>query len=283
MRKYLILTVIGALIFSGCSQKKNAAKEEPDAAVEAMEESEAPKVIGEKVAYIADGVTMEGYIAYDAEFDEERPGIIVVHEWWGHNEYARERAEMLAELGYTALAVDMYGGGKTADHPDEAGEFSNKIREDMEGATARFMEAMRILQEHPTTDEDKIAAIGYCFGGGVVLEMARRGLDLDGVVSFHGGLGTESPAQEGDIIADILVLHGGSDKFIPMNQVEAFKEEMEQAGADYEVVVYENATHSFTNPSADSLSERFELPIGYNREADENSWQRMQEFFDEIF
>jgi dienelactone hydrolase len=214
---------------------------------------------------------------------QKRPGILVVHEWWGHNEYARNRARMLAELGYTALAVDMYGDGKEALHPEEAGKFSKEIMQDMELRQKRFMAALNLLRQHRTVDPEQIAAIGYCFGGSVVLHMARAGLDLDGVVSFHGGLTTKEPAQPGMVKAKILVCHGADDMFIPPDQVASFREEMEKANADFRVITYAGATHSFTNPEADSYAEKFNLSVGYSEEADKKSWADMKDFLRNIF
>ena len=158
---------------------------------------------------------LKGYLAFDDSVEDKRPGVLVVHEWWGHNEYARKRARMLAELGYTALAVDMYGDGKEAAHPDDAAKFAGEVMQKMEVAKGRFAAAMKVLQNHETTHADRIVAIGYCFGGGVVLHMARFGVDLDGVVNFHGLLATSKPAQSGVVKAKILVCHGAEDQFIP--------------------------------------------------------------------
>ncbi|MBF0275161.1 MAG: dienelactone hydrolase family protein [Nitrospinae bacterium] len=241
------------------------------------------KVVGKEVSYEGDGITMKGYLAYDDEFKEKRPGILVVHEWWGHNSYARKRADMLAKLGYPAIAVDMYGDGKQANHPDEAGKFSSAVQNNIEGATKRFEAAKKVLIDSGVVDPDKIAAIGYCFGGGVVLHMARFGEDLKGVVSFHGSLGTKTPAQPGKVKAKILVCHGADDPFVSPEAVEAFKEEMENAKVDYQFISYKDTMHSFTNPDADSFGKKFNLPLKYNKESDEKSWKEMQKFFKKIF
>jgi len=243
----------------------------------------AAAIIGEPVSYKAGEFSMQGYLAYDDSISGKRPGILVVHEWWGHNEYARQRARMFAELGYTALAVDMYGDGREADHPDDAGKFAAEVRQNMPAAMQRFVAAMQVLQKHPTVDPEHIAAIGYCFGGGVVLEMARQGLDLDAVVSFHGSLATTNPAVPGVIKARILVCNGADDKMVTPEQIEAFHREMNAAGVDYTFISYPNAKHSFTNPGADIYAERFHLPVGYNAEADKKSWQDMQKFLQETF
>ena len=240
-------------------------------------------VKGEEVQYTGGGVTMKGYLAYDDAIQKKRPGILVVHEWWGHNEYTRKRAMMLAELGYTALAVDMYGDGKQTTHPDDAATFSAEVQNNMAAAKERFMAAMEVLKKHKTVDPQRIAAIGYCFGGSVVLEMARAGLDLRGVASFHGGLETKTPAQPGKVKAAIFVAHGGADSFSAPGALEAFKKEMEAAGANYKVIVYEGAKHSFTNPDADKFAKEGNLPLAYNAEADKKSWADLQEFLNKIF
>lgn len=241
------------------------------------------EVVGTEVTYKAGNTTLKGYLATDTAKPGKRPGVLVVHEWWGHNAYARKRARMLAELGYTALAVDMYGDGKQAKHPDDAGKFAGEVRKNMPLAEARFQAAMDLLKSQPSVDADKIAAIGYCFGGGVVLEMARRGLDLKGVASFHGSLGTSSPAQAGQVKAKVLVLNGAADPFTKPEQIAAFKQEMNAAGVDYRFINYPGAKHSFTNPDADGLGQKFKLPLEYNAKADKESWAELQTFFKKIF
>lgn len=238
----------------------------------------------QEILYTQGDITLNGYVAYDDSIEGRRPGILVVHEWWGQNDYARKRAEMLAQLGYTALSIDMYGDGKTADHPDTAGEFSSAVMQDIEGAgKERFLAGLAVLKKQPTVDPEKIAAIGYCFGGGVVLHMARFGTDLDGVVSFHGSLGTKTPAQAGAVKARVLVCNGANDPFTPPEMVEAFKKEMDDAGVDYTFKNYPGAVHSFTNPQADEFGERFQMPLAYDQEADAQSWRDMQDFFKMIF
>lgn len=237
----------------------------------------------EEIKYSANGQTLKGYIAYDKKIQEKRPGVLVVHEWWGHNEYVRKRARMLAKMGYTAFALDMYGDGKQAAHPEEAGQFAEEVRRNQDEAKRRFMAAVNLLRSHDTVRPDQIAAIGYCFGGGVVLHMARVGADLVGVVSFHGSLATDSPAQPGAVKARVLVLHGADDPFIPPEQVEQFKQEMENAGVDYQFVAYPGVKHSFTNPEADRYAKEFNMPVKYDKEADRQSWSEMQAFFRSLF
>ena len=240
-------------------------------------------IVTREVSYMQGDTVMKGFVAYDDEIETVRPGILVIHEWWGHNAYARKRARMLAELGYTALAVDMYGDGQTADHPEDAGKFSSAVGGNLPLAKARYEAALETLKQQPGVEADKIAAIGYCFGGGILLNMARMGTDIDGIVSYHGSLATASPAQKDDIKTRIRVFNGADDPFVKPEQIEAFKKEMESAGADYKLVNYPGAVHSFTNPDADAYGKKFNLPLAYNEKADKDSWQQTQEFFHEIF
>jgi len=240
-------------------------------------------IVGQEVDYQGEGVTLKGYLAYDDSLQGQRPGVLVVHEWWGLNDYVRQRARLLAELGYTALAVDMYGEGKVAAHPDDAGKFAGEVGKNFPLAKARFMAAYKLLSEHATVDNTRIAATGYCFGGAVVLNMARSGMDLDGVVSFHGSLTPAVAAAPGAVKAQILVLNGADDPFVTQEQIAAFKEEMQKAGANYNFINYPGAVHSFTNPGADELGKKFNMPLAYNAAADQSSWREMQQFFKKIF
>jgi dienelactone hydrolase len=241
------------------------------------------EIHSEVVSYKIDGQPFQGYLSYDDAIQGKRPGVLVVHEWWGHNAYARKRADMLAKLGYTAFALDMYGAGKLAAHPDDAQKFMQAAMADMKVVEKRFNQAKQLLQKHSTVDSNKIAAIGYCFGGGTILHMASQGADLSGVVSFHGSLKVKKPAQAGAIKAKILVFNGADDPFITSEQIIAFKKAMQSAGAKLEFVSYPGVKHSFTNPEADDYGKRFNIPLVYNADADKDSWQRMQVFFQEIF
>ncbi len=241
------------------------------------------KVIGKTVDYSAQGTMMKGYLAYDDSVTGQRPGVLVVHEWWGLNDYAKKRAEMLAGLGYAALALDMYGDGKTAAHPDDAGKFSSEVMKNFPVAKARFQAAEEFLKKQPFVDPSRIAAIGYCFGGGVVLNMAAQGADLKGVASFHGSLSLVEPPKPGQVKAKVLVLHGGSDKFATPDQIEKFKNEIKTVGADMRFIVYPGAMHSFTNPEATELGKKFNLPLAYDAKADTESWSELQKFLQEIF
>lgn len=272
MRLFSILFLMVALLQVSCGKS-----DKPDTAVKA----EARNIVGEEVTYTADNVTMKGYLAYDANQKGKRPAVLVVHEWWGHNDYARKRATMLAEMGYIALAVDMYGDGKTAAHPQDAGAFATAVMKNAEGAKARFMKAMETLTANPNADADRVAAIGYCFGGATVLNMARQALDLKAVVSFHGSLATSTPATKGSVKGRVLVCHGGADKFVSDQDIVNFKKEMDDAGAKYSFKAYADAVHGFTNPAADSLGKKFGMALAYNAKADEDSWNDMKALFAE--
>jgi len=240
-------------------------------------------IVEKEVTYNSGGTVMKGYVVYNGDVTGKRPGVLVVHEWWGLNSYARKRAHMLAEMGYVAMAVDMYGDGKQATHPDDAGKFATEVMENMGTAKARFTAAYSLLVQQESCNPERIAAIGYCFGGGVVLHMARLGLPLAGVASFHGSLATASPAQPGQVKAKVLVCNGADDQFIPPELIKSFKNEMDSAGVDYRFINYPGALHSFTNPEATAFGEKFKLPLAYNEAADKQSWADLQEFFKRIF
>jgi dienelactone hydrolase len=240
-------------------------------------------VQGKEVSYSANGTTLKGYVAYDDAVKGKRPGILVIHEWWGHNEYARRRARMLAEQGYTALAVDMYGDGKQAHHPDDAGKFASEVSKNAVLAKARFDAAYNLISKEDTVDAGKIGAVGYCFGGSVALNMARIGEPLKVVVSFHGGLGTATPAEAGKVKARIASFSGEDDPMIPATQVAAFRQEMDKAGVKYKVVTYPGAKHAFTNPDADKYGQEFKLPLAYNAAADKASWDEGLSFLADAF
>ena len=265
--KNLISYLMLSIILFGCSNQMK----------------EGTSIVTKEVNYTADGTTLKGFLAYDENKEGIRPGILVVHEWWGQNQYARNRAKMLAELGYIALAVDMYGDGKLAEHPDDAGKFAMEVMQNMPAAKARFEAGLKLLKDQPETDKNKIAAIGYCFGGGIVLRMATAGEPLAGVVSFHGSLPTDSVKNPGEVKAKLLVCNGAADKFTTPEQIDAFKKAMVDAGINFKFINYPDAVHSFTNPGADSLGKKFNMPLAYNQKADEESWKDMKTFFSEIF
>ncbi len=226
------------------------------------------------VEYSQDGVALQGYMAWD-DAKPKRPGVLVVHEWWGHNEHARRAADRLARAGYVAFALDMYGKGKVTVHPDSAQAFVAAAMQDAAALPARFNAALELLRKDEHVDAARIGAIGYCFGGAVVLAMARSGADLKAVGTFHGALSTQSPAEPGKVKAKLLVQTGGSDPMVPADAVAAFEKEMTAAGASYRVIHYPAAKHSFTNPEADKVG----MPaLAYNADADRKSWAELLKF-----
>jgi len=239
----------------------------------------------QEINYSADGVNMKAYIAWDGDLAGKRPGILVVHEWWGNNDYARKRADMLAALGYTALAVDMYGNGQTANNPGDAEALMNRLLGDLGSMRSRFNAALDQLKAHATVDAARTAAIGYCMGGGIVLHMARYGADLKAVASFHGALPLGIAAEgEGEAVnARIAVYHGEDDGFVPDEAVAAFKDEMQKTGADCLFIPIPGAVHAFTNPGATAKGEEFGIPLRYDELADRCSWDHMQLFLKSAF
>lgn len=236
----------------------------------------------ETVRYEAAGTPLEGFLAVDAAREGKRPAVIVVHEWWGLNDYVKRRARMLAERGYLAFAVDMYGEGRRATTPDEAGAAMNALMGDRAALEARFRAGLDQVRAQPQCD-GRAAAIGYCMGGAIVLHMARIGTDLTAVASFHGILSPMEKAKPGTVKARVLVCHGSEDAMVPEDQVRAFKEEMHEAGVDYRFVAYAGARHGFTNPAADDNGRKYGLPLAYDAGADERSWTELERFLEESF
>jgi dienelactone hydrolase len=241
-----------------------------------------PKLKEAAVTYTGDSVTMNGFVVYDENISGARPAVLVIHEWWGHNDYARMRARKLAELGYIAMAVDMYGNGKTADNPDSAGALAMPFYAKPAMAKTRFDAALAQLKTYAQTDSNKVAAIGYCFGGAQALNIARLGNDLKGVVSFHGNL-VGAPLKKELLKAQVLVCHGADDQFIQPAEIALFKKQMDSIGANYTFKSYAGSTHAFTNPAATEMGKKFNLPIAYNAVADSISWIDMKDFFQKIF
>jgi dienelactone hydrolase len=249
----------------------------------------------QEVNYQAGDMNLRGYISWDEDFKgkgpgdkrlgDRRPGVLVVHEFWGNNEYPRKRAEMLAALGYTAMAIDLYGDGKTVDHPQEAQQLMAAALADLPACRARFDAALARLKAQSTVDAQNIAAIGYCLGGGIVLHMARFGADLKAVASFHGSLplALAPEARNIRVTARVVAYNGEDDPFFPPDAIAAFKQEMEQAGADYQFINFPATLHSFSNPAATAKGEKYQLPLKYNALADQGSWSHMQLLFQSVF
>jgi dienelactone hydrolase len=233
------------------------------------------------IEYRQGDTTLQGFLAYDDAAKGKRPGVLVVHEWWGHNEHARKQAVRLAKAGYVGFALDMYGKGKVATHPKDAQAFMEEATKDGQALAARFQAALEVLKQQPQVDAEHVAAFGYCFGGTVALAMARAGADLDAVATFHAGLAPPTgPAEKGKVKPRILVQTGGADPMVPAAQVEAFRKEMKAAGANVEVVTYPKARHSFTNPDADKTGME---GLRYDAAADQKSWSAAMKFLKRAF
>ena len=274
--RLLIATSTGILLVTGACNSNNNKQSDKHEKTTAMQIKE------EAISYSADTVTMNGFVAYDASSDKKRPVVLIVHEWWGLNDYTRSRARQLAAMGYLAMAIDMYGNGKQGDNPEMAGQLAAPFYKDPAMAKVRFDAALAKVKLMPQADTNRVAAIGYCFGGAQVLNMAKLGCPLAGVVSFHGGL-AGVPADKNLLKAPILVCHGEADSFVSAAEVAAFKKQMDSIGANYTFKSYANATHAFTNPDATENGKKFNIPISYNAAADSSSWNDMKAFFAQIF
>lgn len=235
--------------------------------------------VGKTVEYRHGDTLLEGYMAYDDASKAVRPGVLVVHEWYGLNDYAMKRADQLAQLGYVAFAIDMYGKGVRATDAKEAGALAGKYKGDRPLMRTRASAGLDVLKKHSLVDPKRVAAIGYCFGGTTVLELARAGADVAGVVSFHGGLDTPDAQATPAVKAKVLVLHGGDDPLVPLKDIVTFQEEMRRAGADWQMIYYGGAVHSFSNPQAGSDPSK---GVAYNEKADRRSWEAMKLFFAEV-
>ncbi len=277
-QKLLNFLFIFSLLLNACNSGTNSVENVSDKDSSAVQ----PVAIREdSLTYTYDGKTFHGFVSYDSNSGGKRPGILVVHEWWGLNDYSRDRAKQLAQLGYVAMAVDMYGDGDTAADPGVAQKLANPFYQDPTLCKTRLEQAMNQLIKFSEVDSTKMAAIGYCYGGFVVLNAAKLGIPLNGVVSFHGGLGGVTPNKDIEK-AKILVLHGEADEFVNP-EVPGFKKSMDSAGVDYTFKSYPDATHAFTNPSATENGAKFNMPIKYNASADSASWNDMKDFFKKIF
>jgi dienelactone hydrolase len=269
--------IAAVALFSGLASCSSNETKKEETAVAAEQ-----KIKEETVSYSADTVTMNGFVAYDESTDKKRPVVLIVHEWWGLNDYAKSRAKQLAALGYLAMAVDMYGNGQQADNPETAGKMATPFYQDPLMAKARFDAALAKVKTMAVADTTQVAAIGYCFGGAQVLNMARLGSPLKGVVSFHGNLVGVAP-DKNLLKANVLVCHGEADPFVPATEVAQFKKQMDSIGVPYTFKGYAGASHAFTNPDATAMGTKFSIPIAYNAAADSSSWNDMKVFFGQIF
>jgi dienelactone hydrolase len=279
MKRYTPLFVCGialmVLIYS-CNSN-----EETTSDGKANTETKAPKLKQETINYTVDSLKMQSYVVYDENVEGKRPAVLVIHEWWGLNDYAKRRANMLAEMGYIAMAVDMYGNGRMGNDPGAAQALAMPFYQNPAMAKKHFDMALEELKKNPNVDQSKIAGIGYCFGGGMLLNFARMGEPLNGVVSFHGSL-LGTPADKNLTKSEILVCHGEKDDFVNA-EVAPFKKQMDSIGKSYTFKSYPGATHAFTNPDATEMGKKFNMPIEYNAAADSASWNDMKDFFARIF
>ena len=269
---YFLMAVLAAILFTGC---KNEEKKKE------VVETKAPVLKEEMVNYQVDSLQMSSYVVYDSNQQGQRPAVLVIHEWWGLNDYAKMRARKLAELGYIAMAVDMYGNGQTGPDPDAAGKLAMPFYKNPDMAKKHVEAALAQIRKNSMTDTANVAVIGYCFGGAVALGVARMGIDVKAAVSFHGNLNVV-PANKELLKAEVLVCHGNADPFVPQAEVDQFKKQMDSIGAKYVFKGYDSATHAFTNPEATAMGKRFNIPIRYNAVADSASWEEMKVFLKRI-
>ena len=227
----------------------------------------------------AGGTTLHGFLVHDEARQGTRPGVLVLHEWWGITKHVRDEARYFAGLGYTAFVADLYGGGKLVDNPGDAGNLMNALMGSAATVRSRFDAACEQLAKHATVDPARLAASGYCMGGKIALDMARAGAELKAVASFHGNLTPREAAQRGKVKAKVIALNGADDPFVSTDSIEAFKKEMEAAGVDYKFVNYPGAVHAFTNPEATEKGKKFKLPLAYNAEVDRQAKAEAATFF----
>lgn len=237
----------------------------------------------EVLRYRAGGVELASYLAVDTSQNGRRPALAVFPEWWGMNDYLRRRARELAQLGVVALAVDVYGEGREAADATEAGALMNGLFADMAATSERVKAAFQQLAKHPLVDLTRMGAMGYCLGGALSLHAARLGLDLRGVVSFHGSLGRTHVAKPGEFKAEVLVCHGEADALVPAAEQQGFHAEMADLGVKYQFNSYPGAKHGFTNPDATDKGQKYNLPLAYDEKTDRQSWEDMKTFWQRVF
>jgi dienelactone hydrolase len=234
----------------------------------------------EPVTYRDGETTMKGVVVYDDAVQGKRPGIVMVHEWWGITKHMHNEAQKFAQQGYTAFIADMYGDGKVADNPNDAGALATSVMNDPKVMEARFNAARSQLVRHSSVDATHIGAVGYCFGGAVVLNMARSGADLDAVAGFHASLGLNTPTPAlGTVKAKVLVLNGADDPFVKREEYEVLEKDFASAKADYHVITFPGAVHAFTNPEATELGKKFNIPLRYDAKADQEAKAEASKFF----
>ena len=273
---FLTLLFFSVVLLTSCNNSESTATNETKDSASTAQLKE------ENITYNGDNINMNGYIVYKDSGQEKRPAVLVVHEWWGLNDYSKRRARELADLGYVAMAVDMFGNGQTASSPDEAMKLAGPFYQNPQLTKTRLDAALAKLKTFPQVDTSNIAAIGYCYGGYTVLNAAKLGEPLKGVVSFHGNLGGVKP-DKNLLKARVLVLHGEADPIVKQDEVSQFRKQMDSVGANYTFKSFPNAKHAFTNPAADSVENKFHIGVGYNADADRQSWNDMKDFLRELF
>jgi dienelactone hydrolase len=276
-RMFFLPALLTGLVFISCNNSSSSTSDEKKDTTTAV-----AQLKEDNTSYNAGSTNMNGYVVYKDSGQEKRPAVLVVPEWWGLNDYAKGRARQLADLGYVAMAVDMYGNGQTAANPGEAMKLAGPFYQNPQLTKTRLDAALQKLKTYPEVDTNNIAAIGYCHGGYVVLNAAKLGEPLKGVVSFHGDL-SGVKADKNLMTAKVLVLHGEADPLVKLEVVQQFKHQMDSAGVPYTFKSYPNAKHAFTNPAADSVENKFHIGVGYNAEADKQSWNDMKEFLQNLF
>lgn len=267
MVKTVVLAVAGLIPLAVC-----------DSAMSGEEGKDS--VLSKTISYKVGDETYKGYLAWDSSIKGKRPGVLVVHEWWGLNDYARSRADRLAKLGYVAFACDMYGGGKSTTHPKEAMEMSSQVRESVEAWVERAQAGLEVLKSQEQCDSDHLAAIGYCFGGATVLQLAYSGADVEAFVTFHAALPIPSSEQARQIEGHVQINHGAADPMVKQETVDKLSEVLTEADVPYTLNSYPGAKHSFTNKHADEVGIE---GLAYNAAADRKSWDAMQKLFREVF
>jgi dienelactone hydrolase len=277
IRLQFVLLLFATSFLIACNNSETSTKESNQDST-----GTAAQLKEDNISYSGDNTTMNGYVVYNENNKDKRPAVLVVHEWWGLNDYSKSRAKQLAELGYVAMAVDMYGNGQTASNPQEAMKLAGPFYQNPQLSKSRLDAALAKLKTYPQVDTNNIAAIGYCYGGHVVLDAAKLGEPFKGIVTFHGDLSGNAP-DKNLLKAKVLVLHGEADSLVKKQVVDQFKHQMDSIGADYTFRSYPNAKHAFTNPAADSVENKFHIGVGYNAEADKKSWEEMKDFLQRIF
>lgn len=283
MKNIFFTAMMGTVFaFTACGGAGTHKASTSDTATASTDNSKAMTIKEENVDIAADTTTMKSFIAYDESRTDKRPIVLVVPEWWGVTDLTRSKAKQLAQEGYFALVVDMYGHGRTADDPDAAMGFAGPFYKNPRLATDRLMAALEKAKTYPQADSTKTAAIGFCFGGSMVLNAAKLGAPFDGVVSFHGGLQGVTPSKN-TVKSRILVLNGAADPYVPAGDVANFKKQLDSVGVSYTFKDYPGALHAFTNPRADEFAKKFKMGVGYNEAADKNSWNDMRSFFADLW